>query len=322
MTRPLAIALVGCGRLAEVGYLPALAAVGDAYLAAVADPDEARRERLAGLASAHAGMRRGGDPVPAFASMAAAISHTDVDAVVLASPASTHVSDARTAAAAGLAVLVEKPPAPDEVGAAALAALTPVPWVGFNRRFDPGTQAVRQAVPTTGTVEIDIEIHYRRRSWQPHHVADDALLDLGPHLVDLARWLTGSEVETVLGVRLDARRFELELDMGRGRASLRAATDRPHRERMEVRGPGGNRLARSGAGGLVAGISGRLTPWRPHPLVTSLTAQLAAFARAVRGGREPALATAADGRAVMAALDAARTCGGGGGRRIPVAARR
>ena len=42
--------------------------------------------------------------------------------------------------------LVEKPPAVDAADAAGLAAISPAPWVGFNRRFDPGAAAVRAAV--------------------------------------------------------------------------------------------------------------------------------------------------------------------------------
>ena len=38
----------------------------------------------------------------------------------------------------------------------------PPPWVGFNRRFDPGAAAVRAAVPADGDVDLRLEIGYRR----------------------------------------------------------------------------------------------------------------------------------------------------------------
>ena len=41
---PVRIGLVGCGRLAELGYIPALARVHGAQLVAVADPDPIRRD--------------------------------------------------------------------------------------------------------------------------------------------------------------------------------------------------------------------------------------------------------------------------------------
>ena len=137
------------------------------------------------------------------------------------SPASAHVADAGRAGAAGVAVLVEKPPAPDAAGAAALAALDP-PWVGFNRRFDPGAPRAH-AVPTTDRSTSHLEIRYRRQSWGAHAVHDDALPDLGPHLVDWARWLTGSEVHEVIDARDAPRAGVVTLAPRAGR--------RPHRGR-------------------------------------------------------------------------------------------
>ena len=52
-------------------------------------------------------------------------------------------------------------------------------------------------------------------------------------------------------------------------------------------------------------VLGRLRPG-PHPLVESLTAELEAFARTVRGDPDPVLGRAADGVAVMAVLDEVR----------------
>ncbi len=102
--------------------------------------------------------------------------------------------------------------------------------MGFNRRFDPGAAAVRAAVPADGDVELRLEIGYRRAGWGAYHVRDDALLDLGPHLIDWARWITGSEVTDVACAECTPDRAALDLTLGRGRATLRAATDRPHAE--------------------------------------------------------------------------------------------
>src|SRR5947209_6460467 len=78
------------------------------------------------------------------------------------------------------------------VGCGRLAEVVPEPWVGFNRRFDQIVERVAAAVPRDEPVQLDLRLHYRRASWAPHVVSDDTLLDLGPHLVDLATWLTGS----------------------------------------------------------------------------------------------------------------------------------
>jgi predicted dehydrogenase len=204
----------------------------------------------------------------------------------------------------------------DDTGA--LAALTPAPWIGFNRRFEPGMAELRAAVPVGAEVGLTFELAYRRRSWGAHAVADEALLDLGPHLVDLARWITRADVTDVLRAVVTPDRAEFDLALGAARARFRCAADRPHRERVEVRHRGGDLITRSRKGGLVAGVLGRLVPAGPHPLVASLTAQLEALARTERSGTpDPVLGTAADGVAVMAVLDAVRACATGG-RPVPV----
>lgn len=305
----LRIGLVGGGRLAELGYVAALAAAGGVRLAGLAEPDPARRAHVAALA--------GG--VPAFDSAAALLDGVPLDALVLATPVPAHLPDARAAAAAGVPVLVEKPPAADRAAAAELAALDPAPWIGFNRRFEPGMAELRAATPAGAEVGVQLEIAYRRRGWGAHAVADDALLDLGPHLVDLARWITGGEVTEVRRAAVAPERAEFDLVLGAARARVRCATDRPHRERVEVRERRGRVLGRTRRGGPVAAVRGRLVPRSgPHPLVASLTAQLEAFARAVRGEPEPTLGRAADGVAVMAAIDAVRACAAGGARSVRI----
>ncbi len=295
----LRIGLIGAGRLAEVGYLPALNAAGGVHLVALAEPDPTRREQMAALA--------GG--VPAFPEAAALLAAMPVDGLVLATPASAHLADARTAAAAGVAVLVEKPPAIDRQQAAELATLTPAPWIGFNRRFDSGIQALRAATPVGEEVGVFLELGYRRHSWGAHAVTDDALLDLGPHLIDLARWITRAEITQVRRAAVSPERAEFDLVLGAARARIRCATNRPHRERVEVRYRRGAVVGRHHHGGLLAAVRGRLAP-RPrlHPLVASLTTQLEAFACAMRGAPEPILGRAGDGLAVMATIDAVRAC--------------
>ena len=314
MTEPVRLGLVGCGRLAESGYVPACARAAGVTLSAVADPDPTRRARaLASCPAAH--------DVAEFPDAAALLAGADVDAVVLATPASAHVADAALAAGRGVPVLVEKPPAPDAAGAAQLVALGPLVRLGFNRRFDPGAQAVRAAVPTDGLIHLELEIRYRRASWNAHTVRDEVLLDLVPHLVDWARWLSGSEPAGVATSRLEPDRVALELTLGRGRATIDAAADRLHRERIEVTDRTGAVVARHRVGGLAAAVLGQLRPATgPHPLEASLTAQLEAFARTVRrDGPDELLGTATDGHVVMTVIDAARASAARGGHLVPVA---
>jgi predicted dehydrogenase len=231
-----------------------------------------------------------------------------IDAVIVATPAASHVAYARQAAEAGLACLVEKPPAPDLGGALELAALDPPPWIGFNRRFAPELRRLRESVPAAGTLRFALRLHYRRGSWAPFVVDDDALSDLGPHLIDLAGWLARAAVGEARAHHLMHSRARLELRLAgdRGSAIIDCATDRLHSEVVSVEDGEGRRIGRISSGGLTAALTGRLRRPSEHPLVASLAAELESFAAAARGDRGTELATARDGVAAMAAVDAAR----------------
>ena len=294
------LGLVGCGRLAEIGYAPAARRSGAVEIAAVADPDSARRAAVA-------------QDTPGYGSAAELIAAGGVDALVLATPAAAHLADARLAAGAGLPTLVEKPPAPDAPAARALAELAPPPWIGFNRRFEPMVERLAAAVPSGGQrLNVEVSLRYRRASWSPVVVRDDALLDLGPHVVDLATWLTRSRTKRVRALHVTPGRATLELELEGGTALLECATDHRYRERFEIARESGERIGRAPRGGLVRGAAARLAPWRPHPLVVSLQHQLDAFAAAARGESPGPLGTAAEGARVMAVLDAARGSAAGG----------
>jgi predicted dehydrogenase len=309
--RRLRLGLVGCGRLAELGYVPALAGVPALALVAVADPDARRRARVLELAST---------PIEEYPDARAMVGGTHLDAVIVASPVVAHLDDARVLAVAGVPTLVEKPPAPDAATAQALADLTPTPWVGFNRRFDVGARRLRDSLPRVGYLDLHLEIRYRRASWRAHAARDDALLDLGPHLVDWATWMSRSEVVAVHEAEVADARAVCTLSLTRGRARLVARCDRPHRELVVVRDAAGAVLGRHSVGGPVAAVRGRITPG-PHPLVATLAAQLEQLAAAVLGEPSRDLVTAANAAKVMAVLDAARQSAAEHGRAVPIATR-
>ncbi len=125
---PLKFGLVGCGRIAEHGWLPALrsaAAAGTAELVSIAEPDAARREAAARAAGLDGGAT--------FADWRDLIAAGSVDALVLALGGRAQVEPAAAAATAGVPVLVEKPPGGDLGGATALAELQ----TGAGRRLQP-----------------------------------------------------------------------------------------------------------------------------------------------------------------------------------------
>ena len=299
----LRVGLVGCGRLAQRGWIPALRRVPGVRVTALADTEPSRCSAAGAVGAA------------VHTSASEMIEAREIDAVRLATPAASHVAYARQAAAAGLACLVEKPPAPDLEGALELAAIEPPPWIGFNRRFAPELRPLRESVPTAEPLRLELRVHYRRGAWAPFAVDDDVLLDLGPHLIDLAGWLARAAVGEVRTRHLTTTRARLELRFAgnRGSADIDCATDRLHNEVCGVQDETGRPIARISTGGWTAAITGRLRPPSEHPLVASLAAQLESFAAAARGDRRAELATARDGVAVMAAIEAARRSGAKGG---------
>jgi len=298
---PIRIGLVGCGRLAELGYLPAFRQATGVKLAGVTDINQLRCKDIA-------------PGVPAHESIRALINAGGLDALVISTPTRFHLADARCAAEARLPALLEKPPGLDGRQATALQALDPAPSIGFNRRFDPRINRLKDELPRPGAVRLRLELHYRRSAWKPFDMQDDALLDLGPHLVDLARWLTESEILRVRAVSLRHRRAEFEMWLERAHATISCSTNGVYRECVEVKDWRGRMSGCYQLGGLFSGVRARLQANRENPLVNLLSRQLEAFARAVRGNVEgTSLATAADGLAVMSAIDAVRHSAAQGG---------
>ena len=289
---PVRIGLVGCGRLAEFGYLPAFKQAKGIKLAGVADINRSRCEEIA-------------PGVPAHQNIQALIEAGGIDGLVISTPTRFHLADACSAANAGLPALLEKPPGLNLDEARALYDLRPCPWIGFNRRFDPDIAKLKYQSPRDGNIHL--ELHYRRSSWKPFDMQDDALLDLAPHLVDLARWLTGCEILSTRAVLLNQRRARLDLKLERGHAVISCSNDTHYRERIVFKDLRGRVCGSYKRGGLVSAIAARLHRKGESPLVKPIVGQLEAFALAVRGMVDwRPLATSAEGLAVMAVIDAAR----------------
>ena len=228
------------GASRKPGYVPALARVDGARFVAVADPEPSRDARaIVGLA--------GG----------AVTTHADVTRVARRGATGRgragHAGGApprrcargvrrRRARAAGEAPRTRRghrsrarPRWPDRRGSRSTAASTPA-------RAACG----RQVMGRDG-LELRFELAYRRRSWSPVQVHDDALLDLGPHLVDWARWLTGGELDDVcaLELRPNARSSRRAPDAGSPR--LVAATDARHQRAHRGAHRGAARVSRATA---------------------------------------------------------------------------
>jgi len=294
------LGVAGCGRIAERGYAPAALAAGGVTIAAFADPDAGRLRRCAELWE-----RESGEAARTFASASELLGAEPIDLLVVAAPAAHHLALAEEAAAAGVPSLVEKPPAPDLATAERLAALDPQPFLAFNRRFLQGIE-LRDRIPAEGWLELELELRFRRDAWGAHEADDEALLDAGIHLIDLACHLSDAAPIAVRRAEIAPERATLELELTRARARISCATDRSHREAITVRDRSGKELASTTWGG----IGARLAPLlgRPDPLVLSLQRQL-----------KGPMATARDGVAAMAIVEAARSSAALDGAEVTVA---
>jgi len=139
------------------------------------------------------------------------VERPDVDIVDVCTPPGTHAEIVEAAAAAGKAVLCEKPLAVDYASAAAAAkaaadAGTPNA-IGFNYRRLPALALMKQLVDEGHVGEVllwravwlsdeflDPEIPF---DWRfERAMGASSIADLGAHLIDLALWMVG-EIEEV-----------------------------------------------------------------------------------------------------------------------------
>jgi predicted dehydrogenase len=138
MSEPVRLALVGCGRIAQVAHLPALEKAAGVELVAVSDPSEAVAGAVArryGVAGVHA-------------DAGSALADPAVEAVLIAAPDRFHHGLASQALQAGRHVLVEKPLAATVAEAEDLAGLVDrtglTLQVGAMKRHDQGVRYARR----------------------------------------------------------------------------------------------------------------------------------------------------------------------------------
>jgi myo-inositol 2-dehydrogenase/D-chiro-inositol 1-dehydrogenase len=196
--------VIGAGRIGKIHAENLATRIPGVQVAAIADVDLSAAQDLA--ARLHG-------PV-AEADYHAILADRDVDGVVICSSTNTHARMIVEAAQAGKHIFCEKPiDLQLETIDAALEAVEKAGvklQIGFNRRFDPNFRKVRGMVAEgkIGTPHI-IRITSRDPAPPPLSyvkVSGGLFLDMTIHDFDMARYLSGSEVEevyTAAGVMVD-----------------------------------------------------------------------------------------------------------------------
>jgi predicted dehydrogenase len=184
---PVRFGLVGYGTGGRLFHAPLIASAPGCVLAGVLTRSASRRADLA----------RDHPDVPAYDSLTA-LARAGVTAVAISTPVDTHVGLVEEAAGLGLAVVCDKPFAPDAAGArraveAARRAGT-VLSVYQNRRWDSEILTLRRLVDGghLGTVHrFESRFERFRPGVAPRPAGGGTLLDLGSHLIDQALTLFG-----------------------------------------------------------------------------------------------------------------------------------
>jgi myo-inositol 2-dehydrogenase/D-chiro-inositol 1-dehydrogenase len=186
------VGLVGAGR---IGLYHARVLVESPLVEelTIADAEPARAER----AAAEVGAR--------CAASAEALARDGVDALVIAAATPAHAPLVHLAADAGLPAFCEKPIALDLATTDAVlehvAAAGILLQIGFQRRFDPGYRAAREAVRSGGLGDLSL---VRIAAHDPAPPAEEYVAasggiwrDLLIHDFDVVPWVTGREVVEV-----------------------------------------------------------------------------------------------------------------------------
>ncbi|MBS1615860.1 MAG: bi-domain-containing oxidoreductase [Bacteroidetes bacterium] len=195
------IALIGAGNFASAVLFPAL-----------------RKEAASlhwvisrnGLSAAMLAQKSGS--AEAGTDLQDALEDTRIEAVVIATPHSSHAAQTIAALKAGKHVFVEKPlaltrqelEAIRQAWARSGCGLT----VGFNRRFAPFAQQAKSLMPP-GTAPFNICITVNAGSLPVHHWLSDRAIQGGRiigeacHFIDLCCFFTGSRINAVCANRMD-----------------------------------------------------------------------------------------------------------------------
>lgn len=117
---------------------------------------------------------------------------TDVDAVVISTPASTHYTLARLALESGRHVIVEKPLALEVEHCEELGALAEkqdrVLMVAHTFLYNPGVQKLRECVKTAAFGRV-YYLHSTRTNLGPIRADVNAIWDLAPHDISIFNYL-------------------------------------------------------------------------------------------------------------------------------------
>lgn len=202
----LKLGLIGCGRAAELIYVPALKKFPDVKITAVVDPIQERREIIS---------KRFKNCFPYDSLDINVIDQ--IDAAIISTPPDTHVDLASFLLKSNKYILVEKPLALSmdgiedliEVESASKGSL----MMGFNHRNWQPVVALKEKLSSNSIVSsAKIIFTGNYSNWNPVSFISDPLNDLGPHLFDLVRFIFSKDIISISAKSINE--FNIELKIG------------------------------------------------------------------------------------------------------------
>ena len=306
--KPLSVAVLGTGRIAETQLAPALAAASGLRLWSVLSRDRERARRFGERHRAKA-------PQPAHDNMDELLADPRLDAVLIATPDALHADQSLRAIAAGKHVFVEKPMVTSSADGRrvveAAGAANICVGVAYHLRWHAGHRAMDRLIRGGALGEL----RHMRVQWT-WAAPDDSnwragsdvgrwwsLAGVGTHCLDMIRWFmlpSCGEVVSVRSVTSNAvwggPRDEtalVALTFASGAtAEFCSSVQFESPSRVEVYGDQGYVIGNHTLGARGAGTIFTKTGIVPFLVQNPYVGELADFASAVREGRPPAV----DGR--------------------------
>jgi predicted dehydrogenase len=199
------LAVIGCGKVAEAMQLPGFAAVPQVSVVALVDINPKHLNRMGDLYGVKA----------RYDDYHKMLKNEDVDAVSICTPNYLHARMAVDCCRAGKYVLVEKPPATSmaEIKRMKAAADEAGVFVMVEQyhRFVPVNELARSIIRSGALGKV---LGFRGRlgsgdptGWSPEgewffkkaEAFGGALADIGVHIIDTVRWVSGKEISRVQG---------------------------------------------------------------------------------------------------------------------------
>lgn len=193
VSRSVGISVIGCGRIGQV-HANTLSTLQTASLISVADPYEPFGKKVA--------LDFNTEWTPEWEDL---LKNDSVDGIVIASPTPFHAEQIIKAAEAGKHIFCEKPISNDlatiDKCLDVVKANKVKMLVGFQRRFDTNFLKVREAVASGEIGQVRM-FHITSRDPAPPSAAylqqsGGIFLDMSSHDWDMARFVTGADIESV-----------------------------------------------------------------------------------------------------------------------------